>query len=73
MIASDLPVHCEAGASFVTYISPTDNRGWLAAIENILQGDSHSRLEDFRPMTSTAYFTAVEEFLRTIAHDRRSA
>jgi glycosyltransferase involved in cell wall biosynthesis len=70
VIASDLPAHREAGGKFATYVGASDRAGWSRAIERALGGTVVRPGGDFRPVSSARYFTAVEEFLTSIAGRR---
>ena len=67
MIASDLPTHRESGGRHVTYLSPIDGLGWLAAIRahasGVTDGSFRAAAESYQPRTWKDYFKEVEPFV----------
>ncbi len=70
VIASDLASHREAGGASVTYLSPLDGLGWLAAIEARTKDQTSNivrrRSIQYRPQTSADYFRQIEQFIGSV-------
>jgi glycosyltransferase involved in cell wall biosynthesis len=72
VLASDLLAHREAGEELVTYLDPMDEVPWFEAIMNIVENTDETsalrqRISEYRPLTASAYFGSVGEFLTGFA------
>jgi glycosyltransferase involved in cell wall biosynthesis len=72
VIASDLTAHHEAGADYVTYLSPIDGIGWASAIRSHAKEGSggsavRARLRTYRAWTWPEYFRRIDPFLMSLA------
>ncbi|NUQ18936.1 MAG: glycosyltransferase family 4 protein [Sphingomonas sp.] len=78
VIASDLAVFREFAGNIPTYLDVLDGLGWMATIM-AFTGDSVERerqiqaMESYRAPTWHSHFQTVDEWLKTIAYDRRRA
>jgi glycosyltransferase involved in cell wall biosynthesis len=68
VIASDLPAHREAGGESVTYLSPIDGLGWLAAIKAHVKDRARyrARAANCRIRTWPEYLNKLESFLEEV-------
>ncbi len=72
VIAADLPVLRETTQGRAIYVDPLDGPGWRAAIETLSDVDSvvaraaRDRARQFRPLSATEYFAAVDAFLAAL-------
>jgi glycosyltransferase involved in cell wall biosynthesis len=73
VLASDLPVFREIGGNIPTYLDPTDEGGWEAAILDYAQPASKARsaqialMKGYRVPSWRSHFEAVEAWLPTLA------
>jgi glycosyltransferase involved in cell wall biosynthesis len=68
VLASDLAVHRELGEGLVIYLHPADDTEWFDAILKIVEDTEATaalrrRIAAYSPMTGSAYFRSVGEFL----------
>ena len=69
VIASDIDAHREAGGSFVTYLSPIDGLGWLAAIQSHSSDSDRSvwrQNKHYQPQSAADYFPHIEHFIGSL-------